>query len=308
MAEIRVNATGGLKLYDADDSHYAQIVAGTITSNVDAITLGHDTVTIADNLSLGSDSAILKIGADGDATLTHDGTTGLTIAATPISIDSTGEQVFSFEDLTKPFEKEIYDLFKNKWPHHEILNIKAVLSVVLFFEALKNKKASSEVMIEQPDLINKCAEALITFKRLKHRFEILGLRNGITYINDSKSTNISSLLTAIKSAEKSYGSNKVVLICGGDSKHQDFSKISKKDLDSTKKILIYGSDKEKIFKAIGEMADCSLVADLEEAINQSNSFCQAGDVVLLSPSCASTDMFLDFRERGDKFRELTGFN
>jgi hypothetical protein len=91
MAEIRVNATGGLKLYDADDSHYAQIVAGTITSNVDAITLGHDTVTIADNLSLGSDSSILKLGADGDATLTHDGTTGLTIAATPISIDSTGE-------------------------------------------------------------------------------------------------------------------------------------------------------------------------------------------------------------------------
>ena len=91
MAEIRINSTGGLKLYDADDSHYAQIVAGTITSNVDAITLGHDTVTIADNLSLGSDSAILKLGADGDATLTHDGTTGLTIAATPISIDSTGE-------------------------------------------------------------------------------------------------------------------------------------------------------------------------------------------------------------------------
>ena len=53
MAEIRINTTGGLKLYDADNSHYAQIIAGTITSNVDAITLGHDTVTIADNLSLG---------------------------------------------------------------------------------------------------------------------------------------------------------------------------------------------------------------------------------------------------------------
>ena len=65
MAEIRINATGGVKLYDADDSHYAQIIAGTITSNVDAITLGHDTVTIADNLSLGSDSAVLKFGADG---------------------------------------------------------------------------------------------------------------------------------------------------------------------------------------------------------------------------------------------------
>ena len=90
MAEIRINSTGGLKLYDADDSHYAQIVAGTITSNVDAITLGHDTVTIADNLSLGSDSAILKLGADGDATLTHDGTTGLTIAANPFEVDSGG--------------------------------------------------------------------------------------------------------------------------------------------------------------------------------------------------------------------------
>ena len=77
MAEIRVNSTGGVKLYDADDSHYAQIVAGTNTSNVDAITLGHDTVTIADNLSLGSDSAVLKFGADSDVTITHDPDDGL---------------------------------------------------------------------------------------------------------------------------------------------------------------------------------------------------------------------------------------
>ena len=82
MAEIRINATGGVKLYDADDSHYAQIIAGTITSNVDAITLGHDTVTIADNLSLGSDSSVLKFGADGDTTLTHTDGTGLTLNST----------------------------------------------------------------------------------------------------------------------------------------------------------------------------------------------------------------------------------
>ena len=82
MAEIRINATGGVKLYDADDSHYAQIIAGTITSNVDVITLGHDTVTIADNLSLGSDSSVLKFGADGDTTLTHTDGTGLTLNST----------------------------------------------------------------------------------------------------------------------------------------------------------------------------------------------------------------------------------
>ena len=82
MAEIRVNATGGLKLFDADDSHYAQIVAGTITSNVDAITLGHDVVSIVDNLALTSDSSVLKFGADNDTTLTHTDGTGLTLNST----------------------------------------------------------------------------------------------------------------------------------------------------------------------------------------------------------------------------------
>ena len=82
MAEIRVNATGGLKLFDADDSHYAQIIAGTITSNVNAITLGHDVVSIVDNLALTSDSAVLKFGADNDTTLTHTDGTGLTLNST----------------------------------------------------------------------------------------------------------------------------------------------------------------------------------------------------------------------------------
>ena len=82
MAEIRINATGGVKLYDADDSHYAQIIAGTITSNVNAITLGHDVVSIVDNLALTSDSAVLKFGADNDTTLTHTDGTGLTLNST----------------------------------------------------------------------------------------------------------------------------------------------------------------------------------------------------------------------------------
>jgi len=95
MAEIRINTTGGLKLYDADNSHYAQIVAGTITSNVDAITLGHDTVTIADNLSLGSDSAILKFGADTEIALTHVADTGLKLT------DSGGTPTLQLHDANE---------------------------------------------------------------------------------------------------------------------------------------------------------------------------------------------------------------
>jgi hypothetical protein len=106
MAEIRINTTGGLKLYDADNSHYAQIVAGTITSNVDAITLGHDTVTIADNLSLGSDSAIIKFGADSEITLTHSADAGLLLKHTataddkPVSLTlQTGETDIAANDV-----------------------------------------------------------------------------------------------------------------------------------------------------------------------------------------------------------------
>ena len=122
MAEIRINATGGVKLYDADDSHYAQIIAGTITSNVDAITLGHNIATfnaavtatgilktddtteatsttdgslqtdgglsvakdtvLGDDLKLLSDSSVIAFGADGDTTLTHTDGTGLTLNST----------------------------------------------------------------------------------------------------------------------------------------------------------------------------------------------------------------------------------
>ena len=95
MAEIRINTPGGLNLYDADNSHYAQIVAGTITSNVDAITLGHDTVTIADNLSLGSDSAILKFGADTEIALTHVADTGLKLT------DSGGTPTLQLHDANE---------------------------------------------------------------------------------------------------------------------------------------------------------------------------------------------------------------
>ena len=110
MAEIRVNATGGLKLFDADDSHYAQIIAGTITSNTDVMTLGHNVIDIpmttasssattwaltiggglgvaadlyiGDDTYLITDSAVLGFGADKDTTLTHTDGTGLTLNST----------------------------------------------------------------------------------------------------------------------------------------------------------------------------------------------------------------------------------
>ena len=83
---------------------------------------------------------------------------------------------------------------------------------------------------------------------------------------------------------------------------------TKENLKTIKKILIYGVDKKIIKENIHANADCLLVNDLEEAVDKAKSCSIEGDVVLLSPFCASTDMFLDYRERGHKFRELSGFN
>jgi hypothetical protein len=77
MAEIRVNTTGTLKLFDADDSHSAGIAAGTITSDVTAMTLNHNSVDFNDDIKLLSDAAVIHFGADSDVTLTHDHNTGL---------------------------------------------------------------------------------------------------------------------------------------------------------------------------------------------------------------------------------------
>ena len=68
---------------------------------------------------------------------------------------------------------------------------------------------------------------LKSFKRLPHRYEILGKKKGVVFINDSKSTNINSMEVALESIQKKFGKRKTLLICGGESKNQDFSKISK---------------------------------------------------------------------------------
>ncbi len=155
----------------------------------------------------------------------------------------------------------------------------------------------------------KTASILDSFRLQDHRFEYLGNLKGVHFINDSKATNIHSAMAAINAVENQwYGKCKIILICGGDSKGQDFSQITKKNLESVKKILIYGVDKKIIKENIHTNADCLLVNDLEEAVDKAKSCSIEGDVVLLSPFCASTDMFLDYRERGHKFRELSGFN
>ena len=231
--------------------------------------------------------------------------------------DDSATNMHLLEDIYKdhykfPFNKHLYTVMAVVLSVTILRNKNKVDLGINFFdmseEFLERQLDFLEKELDLSDLWLKTAKILNSFALPEHRFEYLGIRNGVHFINDSKATNIHSMLAAIDEVKNQYGKNKTILICGGDSKNQDISKITKENLKSIKKILIYGVDKKIIKENIHANADCLLVNDLEEAVDKAKSCSIEGDVVLLSPFCASTDMFLDYRERGHKFRELSGFN
>lgn len=140
-----------------------------------------------------------------------------------------------------------------------------------------------------------------TFKGLPHRLEFVRVVDGVTYINDSKSTTPDSTIKALESFE-----NKVILIAGGSSKNNDFTQLAKMFKEKVKFLILLGQTapqlKEASIKA--DFHDFAIVNSLKEAIDFAKSIAKPNDIVLLSPACASFDMFRDFEDRGDQFKEI----
>ena len=139
------------------------------------------------------------------------------------------------------------------------------------------------------------------FKPLRHRIEFVGEKDGVLYFNDSKATNISSTLCALGAFEKN-----VILMLGGQAKNQNFDNLFKKSLNNVKLFVIYGEDYEIIENSINkykEKYNYILSENFDEAFEKAKMNATAGDVVLLSPACASFDEFKNFEERGDRFCE-----
>ena len=217
------------------------------------------------------------------------------------------KSIFNFQELLKPFEKEILNLMGKNWPFHDLFNFKAVLAVYL---ALTNKHKLlklKKIKRQDLELFFRHKNISSVFTRLPHRYEILGKKEGVTYINDSKGTNLLSLEVALKSSKKLYGKERVLLLCGGDLKNQDLSRISLGCLDSLKHIFSFGKDRKKIIEALQDKVKCTIVKDLGQALANAKSLSKKGDVIMLSPACASTDMFKDYKDRGDKFKKIAGF-
>lgn len=145
---------------------------------------------------------------------------------------------------------------------------------------------------------SKIREAVQTFENLEHRMEHVATVRGVEYINDSKATNINSSWYALESMTKP-----TVLILGGVDKGNDYSLIKELVQEKVKAIVCMGVDNKKIHDAFNGMVKMVDTASAEDAVKASYELASPGDVVLLSPACASFDLFKNYEDRGTQFKE-----
>ncbi|MBK8706822.1 MAG: hypothetical protein IPN33_26770 [Saprospiraceae bacterium] len=147
-----------------------------------------------------------------------------------------------------------------------------------------------------PELIQ---HGLNTFVPVPHRLEKVAEIDGVEYINDSKATNVDSVYYALQAMEKP-----VVWIVGGQDKGNDYAPLLPFVKEKVKAVVCLGVDNSKLFHAFNELVNGSIVdtQSMAEAVEASRDLAARGDVVLLSPACASFDLFKNYEDRGDQFR------
>lgn len=142
-------------------------------------------------------------------------------------------------------------------------------------------------------------ESLKGFEGVPHRLEFVREINGVKFINDSKATNVNSLWYALESFDEP-----IILIAGGRDKGNDYSKVYELVKKKVKLIIAIGESRDKIYNEFKNLTKVIKVDSMEEAVRSAYEEASSGDVVLLSPACASFDMFEDFEHRGEIFKKL----
>jgi len=143
------------------------------------------------------------------------------------------------------------------------------------------------------------AEALKEFSGLEHRMEWVRDVEGVDYINDSKGTNIGAVEKSLESM-----SRPIILIMGGQDKGADFVALSDLLKQKVKHLVLIGEARGKIKTTLNGSFSYEEAETLEDAVQQARARAKSGDVVLLSPGCASFDMFRDYIDRGNQFKEI----
>ncbi|HOK62280.1 MAG TPA: UDP-N-acetylmuramoyl-L-alanine--D-glutamate ligase [Soehngenia sp.] len=193
-----------------------------------------------------------------------------------------GKIVFKTEDI----EEEIIDVQKIKLPgKHNLENICGVLSICKYL-GVSNDSIDS---------------VLSTFRGVAHRIEFVATKNDVEYYNDSKGTNVDSSIKAIEALK-----GPIILIAGGYDKNADYTRLIEALKDKCKALIVLGQTKEKIKDAAynNDFLNVYLAKDMREAVDIATSLSSPNDQVLLSPACASWDMYKNYEERGDHFKKI----
>jgi len=186
-----------------------------------------------------------------------------------------------------------------------IINIKDQLTMSIHELALKGKHNTQNSLaagiagrlVEIRKSIVR--ESLEDFENVEHRLEFVAKVNGIEFINDSKATNINSTWYALETME-----NPVVWVVGGVDKGNDYSELSNLVKDKVKAIICLGIDNQKIIKAFGHLVETIVeVGSATEAVAYAYRLAKKNETVLLSPACASFDLFENYEDRGNQFKQ-----
>jgi UDP-N-acetylmuramoylalanine--D-glutamate ligase len=164
---------------------------------------------------------------------------------------------------------------------------------------LENAMAAAAMALLAGCPVPAVSETLREFGGLEHRLEFVRELDGVRYINDSKGTNVGAVLKSLESF-----SVPLVLIAGGRDKAGDFSALGPLVSEKVKTLVLIGEASGKIGKTLGDLTETVTAKDLTEAVEISREKSSRGDVVLLSPACASFDMFTDFEDRGRQFKKI----
>ncbi|AOY88751.1 UDP-N-acetylmuramoyl-L-alanine--D-glutamate ligase [Marinobacter salinus] len=170
--------------------------------------------------------------------------------------------------------------------HHNISNVMAALAL----------GSAADLPMEA------MLEVARNFPGLPHRCEFVRRIGDVDYINDSKGTNVGATVAAIDSLVPEHG--KLVLIAGGDGKGADFTPLEAPVMLNCRAMVLIGRDAEQVAEVAGTNVKVQFAGTMAEAVSTAASLAQPGDRVLLSPACASFDMFRDYGDRGDQFRRL----
>ena len=163
---------------------------------------------------------------------------------------------------------------------------------------LENAMAASAVALAAGADRTSVAAVLREFPGLEHRLEVVREKDGVTYINDSKGTNVGAVVKSVEGF-----AHPVILIAGGLDKGSDFSPLAVLFREKVKLLILIGKAADKMAKALGGATETVFATTLQDAVELAAKRAARGDVVLLSPACASFDMFKDFEDRGRQFKE-----